>query len=92
MRAHVGGVAVGAAEVHRHAAVGIGGQNEQQLLEVWAVVAGVAVRDGKGPLMAHAAPAGAAVLAAHRDRGRVVVQLLHAHTEAPGHRQGDLGE
>ena len=92
MRDHVGGVAAGAAEVHRHATVGIGGQDEQQLLEVRAVVARVAVGDGRGLALAHAAATGGAVLAAQRDRGRVVVQLLQAHAEALSHRQYDLGE
>jgi hypothetical protein len=44
------GVAVGGAKLDRHTAIGIGGQNEQQLLQIRAMVFGITVGDRRCPL------------------------------------------
>jgi hypothetical protein len=64
MRAHVGRVAVGAAEVHRHAALGVGGQNEQQLLQVRPHVFAKTVDDRRRSATAHTTATRLAVLPA----------------------------
>ena len=52
------GVAVGGAKLDRHAAVGIGGQDEQQLLQIRAMVLRVTVSDRRRPLAGLAQPDG----------------------------------
>jgi len=62
------GVAVGGAKLDGHAAIGIGGQYEQQLLQVRAMVLGISIRDRRRPLTGLAHPS-VAVLTAEGDRG-----------------------
>jgi len=89
----VGRVAVGAAELHGDAAVGAHRENEQQLLEVGAMVLGVAIGDPRDRAPPQpAARSGSPVLPAEADRRRVVVQLREAHAEALADRHDDLRE
>jgi hypothetical protein len=86
------GVAVGDPEGHRHPALGLGGEDEEQLLQIGAVVLRVAVDDGRRRAATHRAPGGGAVLPAESDRGRIVVQLIEAHAELLSDREHDRGE
>ena len=68
------------------AAVGIGGQNEQQLLKIRAMVLRIAVRDRRRPLPGLTHPS-VTVLTAESDRGAVMMQPLQLHGKALGRRE-----
>jgi hypothetical protein len=86
------GVAVGGAKLHRNAAVGIGGEDEQQLLQIRAMIFAVPKRDCRCPLPRPTGGTLIAVLTAEGDRGAVVVQFLELHGKALRHRQHHLGQ
>ena len=69
VRDRVVGVAIGEAKLHRHPALGLGSQDKQQLLQIQAVVLGVAIGDGRGASAADRVSGGGAVLAAEPYRG-----------------------
>jgi hypothetical protein len=85
------GVAVGAAKRRRHP-LGGDAEDEQQLLQIRAVVLAETEGDRWRRASAQRPAAGRAVLAAERDRGRVVVQLLEGHPEALADGDHHLGE
>jgi hypothetical protein len=90
--ARIAGVAVGAAKRHWHVAVGAHREDEQQLLEVRAVLLAVAVGQDWRRAPADPAAGGCAVAAAEADRGGVVVELLEPHPEALPDGQHELGQ
>jgi hypothetical protein len=92
MSSRVARVAVRAAEVHGDVAVGIHGQNEEQLLEVGAVVFGIAIGDRRRPSSSNRAPRGRTILPAKANRRGIVVELLEAHAEALPHGDHDVGQ
>ena len=92
MRNRIVGVAVGGAKLHRYAAIGIGGEDEQQLLQIRAVVLRVAISDRRCALAGPSRGALVAVLTTEGNRGAVVMQLLELHGKALRHCQHDLGQ
>lgn len=84
------GVAVGRPELHRDAAVGVGREDEQRLLQIRAVVLRIplgnrwrAAARSTGPLIA--------VLPTEGDGGAVVVQAPKSQLEQPSDRDDDCG-
>ena len=92
MRGVVGGVAVGDAVRQRDRAVSGHGQDQHQLLEVGAVVLGVAEHRRRRRLAAAQMTVGRGVVAVQRDRRGVVVQLRAVHGELADRAQRQLGQ
>ena len=92
VRDRVVGVAIGEAKLHRHSALGLGSQDKQQLLQIGAVVLGVAIGDGRGASAADRVSGGAAVLPAEAYRGGIIMQFGEAHGELLPHREYHFGE
>jgi hypothetical protein len=79
-------------KLHRHPALGLGGQDEQQLLQIGTMVFGVPVGDRRCRSAPDRVSAGAAVLPAEAHRSRVIMQLGQAHGELLPHREHHLSE
>ena len=92
VRLVVGRVAVQQAVRERHRPVGADGQREHELLQIGAMVLGVAQRGGRGRLAAARAAVRAFVVAVQADRRRVVVQLRAVDVELGDHAEHQRGQ
>jgi hypothetical protein len=88
----VAGIAIGAAEGHRYIAVGGHGENQQQLLEIGAVVLRVSVSDRRRRPSANLPARRRSVASVEAHRGTVVVKLIEVNAEALADRHHDLGQ